>query len=291
MTDQNQDVVRKRYPVLAVALAFLGPGLGHFYVGKVRAAVIWWIVVMAAFNLTLYSMAHWDAPPMNITVSFGCWLLVIVTHMVHAGWVAWRQPKEYTLRSSNRWYYYLAWILISVAVTPYVVPASQDYRSYKIPSGSMEDALLIGDHVLADLSAYDDQKPERGDVVVFMFPRDGATQYIDRCVGLPGDTIEIIDKVLYLNGVVAELPPTVKFIDTTSDGQPNIKPRRIGGGDSRDNFGPLIVPINEYFVMGDNRDNSYDSRYWGTVPVDMILGKALRILYNPHHDRMGLPVK
>jgi signal peptidase I len=126
-------------------------------------------------------------------------------------------------------------------------------------------------------------EPEPGDVVIFIYPVDGATKYIKRCVAGPGDTVEVRDKALYVNGVRFEDPPESKFVD------PHVQPRRPGGKSSRDNFGPIVVPINSYFMMGDNRDNSYDSRFWNAVPRDLILGEAMMIHWSWNEEAHPSP--
>lgn len=156
-------------------------------------------------------------------------------------------------------------------------------EAYKIPTSSMEDTLLIGDFLLANKFVYGARlplvnwrmpaisDPERGEVVIFVWPGDQLTKYIKRCVGVPGDTILVKDKVLSVNGQPFVNPEFSKYIAT------DIEPRGPGGRDSRDNFGPYVVPKDHYFMMGDNRDNSYDSRFWGPVHKDLILGEAMMI--------------
>lgn len=168
-------------------------------------------------------------------------------------------------------------------------------EAYKIPSQSMEDTLLVGDFLVANKFVYGAQlplvswrlpalsKPERGDVVIFIYPRDGQTKFIKRCIGLPGDTIEIKDKQLFINGKPQDLPDHGKFIDN------RIMERNIGGRNSRDNYGPFVVPPDSYFMMGDNRDNSSDSRFWGVVPYQNILGEALVIHWSWNDDKYPSP--
>ncbi len=177
----------------------------------------------------------------------------------------------------------MAAVLLAIFIKTSIVEA------YKIPSQSMEDTLLVGDFLLANKFIYGARlplvdwrlpsirDPKQGDVVIFIFPRDGVTKYIKRCVAVAGDTVLIADKQLFVNGKPFVNPPDAKFIDTTNSGKQNIQPRLPGGLDSRDNFGPYVVPQNSYFMMGDNRDNSYDSRYWGVVSKDLILGEAMAI--------------
>jgi signal peptidase I len=155
-------------------------------------------------------------------------------------------------------------------------------EAYKIPSGSMEDTLLVGDFLLANkfiygaklpipltnihLPALRDPKP--GDIVIFKYPRNPKVNYIKRCVAVEGQTVEIKDKVLYVDGKRFPDPTLSKYTD------PRTHPK---GRDPRDNFGPYQVPKGHLFMMGDNRDNSADSRYWGTLPRELVMGKAMII--------------
>jgi len=152
-------------------------------------------------------------------------------------------------------------------------------QAFKIPSGSMEDTLLIGDHLLVNKFIYglqvpfsDEpilsiQDPERGDIIVFEFPEDKGKSYfqrrdfIKRIIGLPGDKIEIRSKNVYINGE-RYLTPEAVYKDGTLTAGP------------RDNMPAVTVPEDKYFVMGDNRDRSYDSRFWGFVDRSVIKGKA-----------------
>ena len=178
---------------------------------------------------------------------------------------------------------------IFAAVVLAIIIKTSIVEAYKIPSQSMEDTLLVGDFLLANKFIYGARvplvdwrlpaihRPQQGEVVIFIYPRDGVTKYIKRCVAVSGDTVLVKDKVLYVNGEIFENPSHSKFVDLTADGQPAIQPRRAGGLDSRDNFGPYVVPRDCYFMMGDNRDNSFDSRYWGPVPYELIMGEAMVI--------------
>ncbi len=163
-------------------------------------------------------------------------------------------------------------ILIALFIRAFVVQA------FKIPSGSMEPTLLIGDHLLVNKFTYGiklpfiDKKvlvfktPEREDVIVFIFPKDKTKDFIKRVVGVPGDTVEIRKKKIYINGKL------------WNDSHGVYRDSEVTSLEPRDNFGPIVVPPEHVMVMGDNRDRSYDSRFWGFVPFDQIKGKAL-ILY------------
>lgn len=168
-------------------------------------------------------------------------------------------------------------------------------QAFKIPSGSMKPTLLIGDHLLVSKSSYGIKlpfsdlviipigDPQRGDIVVFRFPEDRDKDFIKRIIGLPGDSVEVKDKAVYINGK--------KLGDhwgTYTDQV--VLPQ---GTQPRDNFGPVKVPEDKYFVMGDNRDQSYDSRFWfggrgGFVPRDDILGKAFIIYWSWTDEGFGV---
>lgn len=169
-------------------------------------------------------------------------------------------------------------------------------QAFKIPSGSMEDTLLIGDHLLvskfsygislpfSDLVLVDLQDPQRGDIIVFEFPEDRDKTYfsrrdfIKRVIGTPGDTIEIRNKQVYLNGALYVIPEQVHKESTILGEQSG----------PRDNMDPITVPEGHYFVMGDNRDRSFDSRFWGFVPEENIKGKAF-IKYWSWDARENMP--
>ncbi len=182
-------------------------------------------------------------------------------------------------------------MLLAFAIRVFVVQA------FKIPSGSMIPTLLIGDHILVSKLSYGFQwpsdcrfhlsfppvtcyasqtvlpfsSPKRGDVIVFRYPEDEEKDFIKRIVGLPGDTVEIKNKTVYING---------QAFDDTAFTQ-RVDPGLIDGLiNPRDNFGPVTVPDDAYFVMGDNRDQSLDSRFWGYVRDTKIKGKAFRIYWS-----------
>jgi len=174
-------------------------------------------------------------------------------------------------------------------------------QAFRIPTGSMEDTLLVGDFLLVNKFIYGVRtpdkipilnihipwvrlpgfkKPERGDIVVFKYPRNPDQDYIKRCVGLPGDTIEIRNKKVYVNGQPFPDPPHVKYSSYTMPpglNEPGIYPPGAG---NRDNYGPVVVPEGHYFMLGDNRDNSLDSRYWGFLPEENIVGEAMIIYFS-----------
>jgi signal peptidase I len=155
--------------------------------------------------------------------------------------------------------------LLAMLVRTYVI------CGYKVPSGSMEDTLLVGDHFLACRFYYRFADPEPGDVIVFQYPLDTDRDFVKRVVAVGGQTVEIRDKQVLVDGCHMSRPGDAKHIDARIY-------RR--GMSTRDNFGPLAVPPGYVFVMGDNRDNSRDSRYWGMLDQRLIKGKAFLLYWS-----------
>jgi len=167
-------------------------------------------------------------------------------------------------------------VIIALFIRTFVVQA------FKIPSGSMKPTLQIGDHILVNKFIYGvkipylntvllpAKKPQRGDIVVFKYPLDPKKDFIKRVIGLPGDAVEIREKVIYINGQRLNHDVGVFSDPRTIAG--NIRPR--------DNMGPITVPKGALFVMGDNRDESFDSRFWGFVPLRDVNGKAFIIYWS-----------
>jgi signal peptidase I len=162
------------------------------------------------------------------------------------------------------------------------------FQAFKIPTGSMEDNLKVGDHVIVNKFIYGPggegalsrlipiRDVARGDIVVFRYPLQPETDFVKRVVALPGETIEIRDKQVYLDGSRLDEPYIILDDPEIYPDEPTLpEPFR-----SRDQFGPFRVPQGQYFTMGDNRDRSSDSRYWGTVPRSMIKGRAFMVYWS-----------
>ena len=166
-------------------------------------------------------------------------------------------------------------------------------QAFKIPTGSMENNLLIGDHLLVNkfMFAASDSAIERallpigtirrGDVLVFKYPVEPDRDFIKRVIGLPGETLELKEKKIYINGTPLN-EPYVHFLEEPHH---SAELSEVTSSDVRENYGPVTVPPNQYFMMGDNRDNSADSRYWGFMPRDYVKGKALLIYWSYESER------
>lgn len=190
--------------------------------------------------------------------------------------------KPVSLQSKKRgkksvWREYAEALVVALALA-FIIRAFV-VQAFKIPSESMLGTLLVGDHLLAskfaygikipftDKYIYEGEEPRRGDVIIFEYPNDPSVDYIKRVIGVPGDVIEVRDKQLYRNG-----QPVKEAYARHSDPD-GIEPLR-------DNYAPVTVPPDKYFVMGDNRDNSLDSRFWGFVDRKAIKAKAWRIYWS-----------
>lgn len=162
-------------------------------------------------------------------------------------------------------------------------------KTFYIPSGSMEDTLLIGDHLFVNryLFGLTNSPLERrltpqrdvrqGDIVIFRSPESPTTDLVKRCIGLPGDEIQIIGKQVWVNGIAIEDSHYALHRDERTFPNRRYLDRKTR---QRDNFGPFVVPEDHFFFLGDNRDYSYDSRYWGAVPRHYLKGRALMIYWS-----------
>ena len=175
-------------------------------------------------------------------------------------------------------------VILALFIRTFVVQA------FKIPSGSMKDTLLIGDHILVNKFTYGIKAPflkktivpindpQRGDIIVFEFPEDPSKDFIKRVIGIPGDVVEIRDKKLFVNG--AHVTNNHGIYKDSRIYAARVQPR--------DNLGPITVPEGKLFVMGDNRDFSYDSRFWGFVDLIAVKGKAFIIYWSWDKERFGV---
>jgi signal peptidase I len=186
-------------------------------------------------------------------------------------------------------------VVLALFIRTFVVQA------FKIPTGSMEQNLLIGDHLLVNKFVFGATLTplertilpmkvlRRLDVIVFKYPEDPERDFIKRVIGLPGETVELRNKRVFINGKQLDEPYVYYLEDPPPIPQEmGMSGENVGGGDPRVQYGPVTVPPGHYFVMGDNRDNSQDSRYWGFLPRENIKGKAL-VIYWSYDPEAGLP--
>jgi signal peptidase I len=178
-------------------------------------------------------------------------------------------------------------VILALFIRTFVVQA------FKIPTGSMEQNLLIGDHLLVNKFVFGPSPSRaertllpvkdirRRDVIVFKYPEEPERDFIKRVIGLPGDQIELRRKRVYVNGTLLDEPYVYYLQDPPPLPQEaDAHDRQTPGGDLREEYGPVTVPPDHFFVMGDNRDNSQDSRYWGFLPRENVKGRALVIYWS-----------
>ncbi|HYU80973.1 MAG TPA: signal peptidase I [Vicinamibacterales bacterium] len=183
-------------------------------------------------------------------------------------------------------------VILALFIRTFVVQA------FKIPTGSMEPNLLVGDHLLVNKFIFAPaasrlerlvlpmREIRRGDVIVFKFPEEPERDFIKRVIGLPGDTIELRQRQLYVNGIKQD-EAYAHYLFPQGEGDESTV------FDVRERYGPVTVPADHFFMMGDNRDNSQDSRYWGFLPAHYVKGRALMIYWSfeppPGEQQAGLP--
>jgi signal peptidase I len=271
-------------PWAAWILSFLVPGLGHQYAGFCSRAAKLLLLFPAAQAVVLVLIVLLPVRPANVIFPAG---FILVLRAAVGAWAARdaRSGSSGRVRARlSRWYGLVATVvLIGLVVNPLWAHAYRTtlVQAYKFPAGSMESTILSGDHVLVEKWTYGWRLPllrsvllskrlaKRGDLAVFPFPEDPTRPFLKRVIGLPGETVEIRAKRVFINGQSLD-EPYARFIEPPEGGED-----AAGLGD---NWGPQAVPVNAYFVLGDNRDNSRDSRFWGFVPQADLLGCA-RVVY------------
>jgi signal peptidase I len=265
---------KKRNPYFAAIATFGIVGLGQLYNGQIRKAAI-------MYALWLATAVFMILVPISTSLS---WLLTALALPVLVGLTAMadavisaRKSREIDLRSYNRWYVYLALfiiqcLLISQIEADWLMPS---VKAYKIPTQSMSPTIEMGDKIIADMKVYQNKAPLRGDLIVFKYPLRESVSYVKRLIGLPGEVLEIRNRTVFINGQPLQ-ENYVKYLDP---------------GSVNEHFGPVAIPPNQFFVLGDSRDNSQDSRYWGLVKQSQILGQARYLYWATDLSRIGKRLK
>jgi signal peptidase I len=266
-------VYKRRSPLAALVLSLLTPGLGQLYNGQIKKATILYfgglsVIVALALSelfLTFRGMVF------SLVIIVGFFIFSMVNALYNAARI-----KEIQTKRFNRWYVYLIVVSVGSWVVSPLIKSVIPVKAYKIPAGSMEPALLVGDHIVVNKKMYEDKQPARNDIVVFPYPEDRSKDFIKRVIGTPGDKIQIQDRQMLLNGQL--------FDDKHGHHDEKIV-------NLKRSFGPVVVPKDHYFVLGDNRDHSFDSRFWGFVPFSDLKGKALYIYWAKDKGRIGKAIE
>ena len=280
-------MTKRRRPWLAALLSVLAPALGHVYAGRPGRGVVVGLAYLAGVLglMLLASRARSALALMALLAALGVAYVLVARDAFR---IARRAGDAYPLAWFNRWWGYALVLVVLLVVQGLYgrFVRREIVQAFRLPSGAMAPTLLIGDHFLVDKRAYRVGDPQRLDVVVFESPADRTTLFVKRILGLPGDTIEIRDKIVRLNGAPLDEPYATRS-DRTDEKSP-----------ASADHGPLTVPAGHYFILGDNRDASLDSRAVGPIPREKIFGRARILYWSWDHaagavrwDRIGLPVR
>lgn len=274
-------------PLLSAVLSFLMPGLGQYRNAQLLKGIIFYACYMIAFFILYFlNLFHTF---LGLIIVF---ILVIGLYFYIIG-----DAFYYALKNNHKnqvsgkqWPIYVILILLHI----FVSSRYKDYinsnfiTAHKVPTSSMEPTLMVGDYLITDYRYYKSNPVKPNDVVIIRFPKDPRRKFIERCIAVGGQIVEIRDKSVFIDGMLFPDSQKTQFIDSEIISRdiidPEIFPRDIG---NRDNYGPIIVSQNHCFVLGDNRDNSYDSRYWGFVPIENVIAKPLYIYWAKDKSRIG----
>lgn len=241
---------------IAITGSLVLPGFGHFVLGYRWRALVWWVWFYGAVPLLVFG-ALFTLP----------WLALLGLIAAVVAWVAMLVDVIRRPSSADRIPRWPALIGVAVVLilAQMVITEFRTYHSqaFTMPSGSMMPTLLVGDYVYANKLAYRLGEPRRGEVVVFQYPLDPRRARVARIVALPGERVMIRGDDVYVNGRRLEEPYVAPF-----------RPREARPCAYAYGCGPTPVPSNSYFVMGDNRDNSHDSRYWGFLARGLLVGRV-----------------
>jgi len=292
----STDLVSRRVPWRAALLGVATTGLGQLYSGRPLRAII---VHFLSWGIGLGSITASLIParPWNIIITAAGILLVWLLALGDAIWCARRAAPDYRLKAYNRWYVYLL-LVVFAGVEQTAVKSILNARfveGLKNVTGSMQPTLVPGDHFWVDKRAYVGRSPQHGDIVAFLVPSNPSVTLVKRVIAVGGDVLRIEHKKVYLDGkplvepytqfenpsklpVRDNFPPAPSLLDTLANS--GIDPAWQQEMPSFIHDDGLHVPPDYVFVLGDNRDNSWDSRFWGFVPRADILGKAATIYFS-----------
>jgi signal peptidase I len=287
-------MIKRRKPFSALLLSII-PGLGQIYNGQPRKGVVFLaidLLVPIAFGLAgIFNKLNGLVILLVFSLSF-------IIYRMADGFIQAKKLTNYELKSYNKWYVYLSFaIALGIVRTFLDLPASTGIQTFRIPTPSMNPTMQPGDRVVASLSYYDNNSIQQGDIVVFNSPQGGIWTF--RVVGLPSDSIEIKDGNVYVNNQLNELTATGEYVIDDQDVVQyqeklnraktikTLRFKKVMMTDTR-TFDKMRVPENEYFLMGDNRDNALDSRFIGTVKKDDILGRVIYSYWGNTFDRINM---
>ncbi len=262
-------------PFIAAVLSFLAPGLGQIYDGKGALGLIFFLIFVAL--PFLWGVSGWPRHFLGLAafavLGTVFWLFTVVHALVQA-----RRSKQAPHKKYQTIPVYAFFIVLSLGLT-LLVPAKiwmtvLGVAPFRFMTDSMMPTIQQGDFLMSDPHAYKNLSPQQGDLVVFDYPKEPAKRFLMRVIAVGGETVEIKDRQVHVNG-----EPLQQSYTSQADMPPD---------NQRDNFGPLKIAAGHCFVLGDNRDNSNDSRFWGALPLASVKGQPLYIYWAKDKKRIGL---
>jgi signal peptidase I len=274
-------------PWLAGLLQIVTPGLGNLYSGRPLHGLVLHVAVQGIV-LFLALALLWLPWPVNFLIPVAA-AIVVTVFVIFDGFRCARAARPgFSLARYNRWHVYILVVaVLAIVVAPEQVLVGSPTRAYVMQTfstatTSMEPTVLLGDHVVVNKGAYAFSEPKRGDIILYRAMERPQTIFMKRIVGMPGETIEMRNREVFVNGKKID-EPYVQSLRPSKDGTFN--------GDS---MAPTVIPADAYFLLGDNRDNSLDSRFMGPVQRRQFLGKAKTIYFSsdpethkPRWNRIG----
>jgi signal peptidase I len=278
-----------REPWLAVVLSLLAPGLGHLYCGGLVEGLVLFLVSLLFVPLVVVAALLTPATPVLVgLVVAGVALLGVYLYAAAGAYRAARRQRErYEPREYNHPALYVLFALVGIVYSvggAWFVP--HVFEAFYVPTGSMVPTIIDGDHVLVNKFVYERRLPRRGDVIVFRVPGKPGQNWIKRVIGLPGDTVELRDNEVFINGrklerdrLPADVLPAPVDGEVFEESNAGRRYRILIGKEKSADQPKTTVPEGTCFVLGDHRDRSEDSRAFGPVPLGSILGGVQYVYY------------
>jgi len=250
------DGLKKRKPIFAFLLSFVTPGLGQIYNGQFKKGISYLVGVFLINMVFSFLLLKFYGAILYLIIEIGLLLFILIDAVRGAN-----KLKAITLKPFNKWYIYLIIFLLSAVISQVLLWTIKNNvaKAYRMPSSSMAPTLLAGDHLIADMRIY--KKPQRGDMIVFEFPKDPSKEFIKRVIAIEGEKVEIIDNKIYINDKLLDDPLGYFEEGGFAKKYPGLEA-----------FGPVVVPKDSLFVLGDNRNYSMDSRHWGFLDIKKVKG-------------------
>lgn len=303
MAEEKAQTEHKRWPWVAVTLSVIMTGLGHIYCGRIVKGLILAFIscMLIPFIFGTLSVSHSTIRIAVVIATLLAYSVIWLYAIIDSGYIAERIKENYTPKDYNRWYVYLILILMGTGGSTQIAFNIRTVflEAFRVPVASNYPTLIPNDRFLANKIAYKNSDPQKGDLIVFINPEDRRQNYIKRIVAAAGETVEIKNGDVYVNGqklTRQKLPQS-----TLDDIRIQVEQKPLGGdvyeetnGDAKykifladhkppGDFAKMTVPKHHCFVLGDNRNLSKDSRHFGPIPLGTIIGRA-DYLYFPAKD-------